>query len=253
MKYSIISWNVNGIRAINKKGFREWILNENPDIFCAQETKAQKDQLTDEIINIGNYSSYFHSAEKKGYSGVATYTKPNPISVNYGFGDKNFDNEGRTLVTDYGNFKLYNIYFPNGQRSDDRLNYKLKFYESFLKTIQNQDENIIICGDVNTAHKEIDLARPKENKNVSGFLEIERKWIDKLIDNGFVDTFRLFDLSPDNYTWWNMRTRARDRNVGWRIDYFFASEKLMSNIDNAQILSDVTGSDHCPVKLELSF
>ncbi len=131
MKYSIISWNVNGIRAINKKGFREWILNENPDIFCAQETKAQKDQLTDEIINIGNYSSYFHSAEKKGYSGVATYTKPNPISVNYGFGDKSFDNEGRTLVTDYGNFKLYNIYFQNGQRSDDRLNYKLKLYESF--------------------------------------------------------------------------------------------------------------------------
>ena len=198
MKYSIISWNVNGIRAINKKGFKEWILNENPDIFCAQETKAQKDQLSDEIINIGNYSSYFHSAEKKGYSGVATYTKPEPISVNYGFGDKYFDSEGRTIVTDYGDFKLYNIYFPNGQRSDDRLDYKLKFYESFLKTIQNQDENIIICGDVNTAHKEIDLARPKENKNVSGFLEIERKWVDKLIDSGFVDTFRLFDLSPDN-------------------------------------------------------
>ena len=253
MKYSIISWNVNGIRAINKKGFNEWLLTENPDIFCAQETKAQQSQLSDEITKIGEYKSYFHSAEKKGYSGVATYTKPKPNSIEHGFGDSSFDNEGRTLVTTYDDFKLFNIYFPNGQRSDERLQYKLDFYKSFLNIIKKNPDNIIICGDVNTAHKEIDLARPKENSKISGFLEIEREWIDQLIDAGFVDSFRLFDLSPNNYTWWNMRSRARDRNVGWRIDYFFVSKNLVSNINDSDILSDVMGSDHCPVKLDLSF
>jgi len=148
---------------------------------------------------------------------------------------------------------LFNIYFPNGQRSDERLQYKLDFYKSFLNIIKNNPDNIIICGDVNTAHKEIDLARPKENSKISGFLEVEREWIDQLIDAGFVDSFRLFDLSPNNYTWWNMRSRARDRNVGWRIDYFFVSKNLVSKINDADILSDVMGSDHCPVKLDLSF
>ena len=256
MKYTLISWNVNGIRAIYKKGFSDWLLKENPDVFCAQETKAQKEQLLDEIINIGDYKSYFHSAEKKGYSGVATYTKIKPKSVIYGFGDDHFNNEGRTIVTDFGDFKLFNIYFPNGQRSEERLQYKLDFYDSFLEILKKSNDNnekIIICGDVNTAHKEIDLARPKENSKVSGFLDIERQWVDQLIDNNFIDSFRLFDLSPDNYTWWNMRTRARDRNVGWRIDYFFVSENLIENIEHATILNEITGSDHCPVKLEMNF
>lgn len=256
MKYTMISWNVNGIRAIYKKGFSDWLLKENPDVFCAQETKAQKEQLSDEIINIGEYKSYFHSAEKKGYSGVATYTKIKPKSVNYGFGDDYFNNEGRTIVTDFGDFKLFNIYFPNGQRSEERLQYKLDFYDSFLEILKKSNDNnekIIICGDVNTAHKDIDLARPKENSKVSGFLDVEREWVDQLIDNNFIDSFRLFDLSPDNYTWWNMRTRARDRNVGWRIDYFFVSENLIENIEHATILNEITGSDHCPVKLEMNF
>ncbi|SVA96533.1 uncharacterized protein METZ01_LOCUS149387, partial [marine metagenome] len=149
-----------------------------------------------------------------------------------------------------------NVYFPNGQRSDERLQYKLDFYDSFIDQIiklKNDGHKIVICGDVNTAHKEIDLARPKENSNVSGFLPIERQWIDKLIENNFVDTFRLFDKNPDNYTWWNMRTRARDRNVGWRIDYFFVSDNLVNNVKSSSILSDVMGSDHCPIKLNLSF
>ena len=231
MNYSLISWNVNGIRASYKKGFKDWLLEENPDIFCAQETKANFDQLPSDLVNIADYISYFHSAEKKGYSGVAVYSKYKPEQFSSGFGDTFFDNEGRTIIVNFKEFILFNVYFPNGQRSD----------------------KIVICGDVNTAHKEIDLARPKENSNVSGFLPIEREWIDKLIDNNFIDTFRLFNGEPDNYTWWNMRTRARDRNVGWRIDYFFVTENLVNNVKNSSILSDVMGSDHCPIKLNLSF
>ena len=159
-------------------------------------------------------------------------------------------------IVNFKDFILFNVYFPNGQRSDERLQYKLDFYDSFIDQIiklKNDGHKLVICGDVNTAHKEIDLARPKENSKVSGFLPIERQWIDKLIENNFVDTFRLFDKNPDNYTWWNMRTRARDRNVGWRIDYFFVSDNLVKNVKSSSILSDVMGSDHCPVKLNLSF
>ena len=256
MNYSLISWNVNGIRASYKKGFKDWLLKENPDIFCAQETKANIDQLPSDLVNISDYISYYHSAEKKGYSGVAIYSKYKPEQFSFGFGDTFFDNEGRTIIVNFKDFILFNVYFPNGQRSDERLQYKLDFYDSFIDQIiklKNDGHKIVICGDVNTAHKEIDLARPKENSKVSGFLPIERQWIDKLIENNFVDTFRLFDKNPDNYTWWNMRTRARDRNVGWRIDYFFVSDNLVKNVKSSSILSDVMGSDHCPVKLNLSF
>ena len=256
MNYSLISWNVNGIRASYKKGFIDWLLKENPDIFCAQETKANIDQLPSDLVNIADYISYFHSAERKGYSGVAVYSKYKPKQFSSGFGDKYYDNEGRTIIVNFKDFILFNVYFPNGQRSDERLQYKLDFYDSFIDQIiklKNDGHKIVICGDVNTAHKEIDLARPKENSKVSGFLPIERQWIDKLIENNFVDTFRLFDKNPDNYTWWNMRTRARDRNVGWRIDYFFVSDNLVNNVKSSSILSDVMGSDHCPIKLKLSF
>ncbi len=251
----IISWNVNGIRAIHKKGFTDWVLYENPDILCLQETKATPEQLPEDLLNINSYNSYFSSSSiKKGYSGVAVYSKLKPVNIKPGFGIPKFDVEGRTLILDFNDFILFNIYFPNGKMSDERLQYKLDFYESFLeyaKKLMQQDKKLIICGDVNTAHKEIDLARPKENENTSGFLPIERKWIDKFLSSGFVDTFRMFNDQPGNYTWWDMQTRARERNVGWRIDYFFVSENLKSYVKNAFILSEVMGSDHCPIGIEI--
>ena len=250
----ILSWNVNGIRAAYKKGILDWFKKENPDILCLQETKAHPEQLTDDLLNVNGYKSYFSSAEKKGYSGVVTYTKQEPLKTTNGIGIKKFDSEGRFIITEYNNFILFNIYFPNGKASKERLQYKMDFYDTFLKHVKKllkQNKKIIICGDVNTAHKEIDLARPKENEKISGFLPEEREWIDKFLSSGFVDTFRLFNSEPGNYTWWDMMTRARDRNVGWRIDYFFVSENLKDKIKSAFILPDVMGSDHCPVGIEL--
>jgi len=255
-KFRILSWNVNGIRAAYKKGFVHWLPKENPDIICLQETKAMKEQLPDDLINVGEYNSYFSSAERKGYSGVATYSKAEPVSVSTGMGIKKFDSEGRFLISDFGEFILFNIYFPNGKAKKERLQYKMDFYDSFLKHLNKltkQGKKIAVCGDVNTAHKEIDLARPKENSKISGFLPEEREWIDKLLQAGFIDTFRMFNDKGENYTWWDMMTRARDRNVGWRIDYFFISENLSSNLKSASILPDVLGSDHCPVGIELKF
>lgn len=252
----MVSWNVNGIRAIAKKGFHEWLSKENPDILCIQETKAWPEQLDDTLLNIGGYKSYFAQGIKKGYSGVAIYTKEEPINVTVGLGIEKFDNEGRTLILEYPNFVLYNIYYPNGKRDDERLQYKLDYYEAFQKhavEYKNNGKNIIVCGDVNTAHKEIDLARPKANEKVSGFLPIERSWMDRFFADGFIDTLRMFNDAPEIYTWWDMVSRARDRNVGWRIDYFFISESLKSNIKNAFTLPDVMGSDHCPVGIEVEF
>ena len=253
-KYKMISWNVNGIRAVAKKGFHEWLKKESPDILCIQETKAWKEQLDDSLLNINGYKSYFAQGIKKGYSGVAVYTKEEPVKVTEGLGIEKFDNEGRTMVLEYPNFVLYNIYYPNGKRDGGRLQYKLDFYDAFHEhalTYKKKKKNIIICGDVNTAHKEIDLARPKANEKVSGFLPVEREWIDKFLSDGFIDTLRLFNDSPEIYTWWDMVTRARERNVGWRIDYFFISESLKKNIKNAFTLPDVMGSDHCPVGIEV--
>jgi exodeoxyribonuclease-3 len=254
--YRLLSWNVNGIRAIYKKGFLDWFKKENPDILCLQETKAHPEQLTDELKDVNGYGSYFSSAEKKGYSGVVTYTKEKPINFKQGIGIKKFDSEGRFIVTEFKDFILYNIYFPNGKASKERLQYKMDFYEAFIKhckKLLKQDKKIVVCGDVNTAHEEIDLARPKENFKTSGFLPEERKWIDKFIAAGFIDTFRMFNKDPENYTWWDMITRARERNVGWRIDYFYASENLKANIKSASIHSTIMGSDHCPIELELKF
>ena len=255
-KLRLISWNVNGIRAIQKKGFIDWLKNENPDILCLQETKAHPDQLDDVLKNVDGYSAYFSSAEKKGYSGVVTYTKLKPLSVQNGLGVKKFDSEGRFIITEFDEFTLFNIYFPNGKASDERLQYKMEFYETFLKhckKLLKEGKKIIVCGDVNTAHKEIDLSRPKENSVISGFLPQEREWIDKFLAAGFVDTFRIFNKEPEQYTWWDMVTRARERNVGWRIDYFYISENLKDNIKSASINSSVMGSDHCPVEIELKF
>ncbi|WOF15934.1 exodeoxyribonuclease III [Methanoplanus sp. FWC-SCC4] len=251
----IISWNVNGLRAIAKKGLLDFISKEDPNIICLQETKAHEDQLTSSIRHPKGYFSYFSSAtEKKGYSGVAIYSKEEPELIKTGFGKTRFDSEGRILIAGYPDFILYNIYFPNGKASDERLRYKLEFYEECLNVFKEQQDagkNIIICGDFNTAHKETDLARPKQNSGISGFLPEEREWIDRLLKSGFVDTFRLFTKEGGYYSWWDLKSKARDRNVGWRIDYFFADEKLVPNIKSSSMLSNIMGSDHCPVTLEI--
>ena len=253
-KIRILSWNVNGIRAAHRKGFLDWLKKEQPDILCIQETKAHPEQLPDELLNVEGYRSYFSSAVKKGYSGVAIYTKIEPKSVKKGFGIEKFDSEGRILIAEYPEFILFNIYYPNGKAREERLNYKMEFYDAFLKYVdklKKKGKNIIVCGDVNTAHKEIDIARPKENEKISGFLPKEREWIDKFLSHGYLDTFRMFNQEPDNYTWWDLMTRARERNVGWRIDYFYISESLKKKIKDAFIMPDVMGSDHCPIGIEI--
>ena len=254
MEIRILSWNINGLRAVHKKGFIEWFLTENPDILCVQETKATKDQLPRVLKSIPGYHAYFCEAEKRGYSGVAIYSKIKPKNVEYGFGILKFDNEGRILVADYGNFILLNIYFPNGKMSAERLAYKLEFYDALLdyaNKLKEAGKNLIICGDLNTAHKEIDIARPKANEKISGFLPEERAWIDKFISHGYVDTFRMFNKNPEQYTWWSYRTRARERNVGWRLDYFFVNEEFKDRIKSSYTLKEVRGSDHCPVGLDV--
>lgn len=254
MKVKLASWNVNGIRAISKKGFFEWVDKSRPQIIGLQETKISEDQLTDQLTLLKGYHSVFNHAEKRGYSGVAIYSKERPISVKHGFGIPRFDKEGRTLIADFGEFLLYNVYFPNGKSSPERLKYKMQFYEAFLKHIkkvQAEGKKLIICGDFNTAHKEIDLARPKDNTDISGFLPEERAWMDKLTKAGYLDTFREFNQNPHHYSWWHMMTGARARNVGWRIDYFFASDNLRSLLSHADIESEIMGSDHCPVTLTL--
>jgi len=250
----ILSWNVNGIRAAYKKGLFKWIKKESPDILCIQEIKALPEQVPQQLKNIPGYNIFWHSAERKGYSGVVTFTKEKPIDVKKGFGIDKFDIEGRTLITEFPSFMLFNIYFPNGKKNQERLDFKLDFYDTFLAYADNikaKGKNIIVCGDFNTAHKEIDLARPKENEKVSGFLPIERAWIDTFIDHGYVDTFRHFNNKSDQYSWWDMKTRARDRNVGWRIDYFFINKEFMSHVKKAFIHQDIMGSDHCPVGIEI--
>jgi exodeoxyribonuclease-3 len=250
-----VSWNVNGIRAAYKKGLADRIKELDADFICLQETKAQVEQLGTEIRNITPHQSYFSSAERKGYSGVAIYTKHEPIEVSYGMNIPKFDQEGRVLRLDYDDFSLFNIYYPNGGASVERLAYKLDFYEAFLEQIRPMVEagrKLIICGDVNTAHKEIDLARPKQNQNISGFLPQERAYLDRFLENGLVDTFRIFHQEEEQYTWWDMKTRARDRNIGWRIDYFFITQNLLDSMKNAFILPEVMGSDHCPIGIELA-
>ncbi|MFH1197200.1 MAG: exodeoxyribonuclease III [bacterium] len=252
----LISWNVNGIRAVAKKGFIEWFNNENADVVCLQETKAWEDQLEDSLKNIPGYFSFFSEAEKKGYSGVAIYTKEEPIKVGKGFGIPKFDSEGRILIAEFKEYVLYNIYYPNGKMSPERLQYKMDFYEAFQNhavAMRNEGKKIVICGDVNTAHKEIDLSRPKENEKTSGFLPMERAWIDRFLAEGFLDSLRLFTDEPGLYSWWDLVTRARERNVGWRIDYFYISDNLKRNIKNAFIQPEVMGSDHCPIGIELKF
>ena len=250
----LLGWNVNGIRAIEKKGFLQWLAHESPDILCLQETKAHPEQLEEKLLKPNGYVSFWSAAEKKGYSGVGIYSKIQPKSVTEGLGVKEFDAEGRTLMADYGDFILFNIYYPNGGAGNKRVPFKMKFYDAFFKkaeALRKSGKKLIITGDVNTAHTPIDLARPKENEKNTGFLPEERAWVSKFVDAGYIDTFRHFNKDPNHYTWWDYKTAARQRNVGWRIDYFFVTENLLPRLQKAFILKDVLGSDHCPVGIEI--
>ena len=250
----LISWNVNGIRAATKKGFLNYLNQEEPDILCIQESKAHKEQLTSEILEDHGYYTYWHSGIRKGYSGVATFCKDEPLYIQEGLGIEKYDVEGRVLITEHENFLLYNIYFPNGQKDEFRLKYKLDFYDDLLPIINEQVESgnsVIVTGDWNTAHKPIDLARPQDNIKTSGFMPIEREKLDNYINSGWVDTFRLFHDEPERYSWWTYRFGARERNIGWRIDYFFVNNDLKEICLDADIHPEILGSDHCPVSLTL--
>lgn len=254
----IISWNTNGLRAtVKQDNFTPLFAFNNPDIVCFQETKCEPDQLDEKTRNLKGYNSYFsYSKNKKGYSGVAIYSKVKPEKVEDGIGIKKFDDEGRTIVAYYKNFVLINCYFPNGGGGPERLKYKLEFYDAFLEFInklKKKGHHPIFCGDINTAHEEIDLARPKENIENTGFLPIERAWMDELVNNGWVDVFRnLYPNKKEVYTYWDQKTRARERNVGWRIDYFFINQSLIKKVKSFKTMSDYYGSDHCPIMIDIS-
>lgn len=256
----LASWNVNGIRACVKKGFKEWLSDPNflHHIVCLQETKAQDDQVMDTLNELSDYYIYSSSAVKKGYSGVALLSKKSlgKPKVTLGLGVKKFDDEGRLIIAEYKNFIVFNGYFPNGQRDHGRVPYKLSFSRAVVKKAlelkEQTGKEVIICGDINTAHKEIDLKNPKTNKDTTGFLPRERKWIDELLQQGFVDCFREKNGdAPEHYTWWTYRGDCRERNIGWRIDYFFTSIGLKKKISNCFHRPEVMGSDHCPIYLEI--
>ncbi|NIQ03910.1 MAG: exodeoxyribonuclease III [Nitrospinaceae bacterium] len=251
----IISWNVNGIRAAVKKGFLDWLAQTSPDVVCLQETKAHPDQVDPHVAHPEGYHAFWHPARRKGYSGVATFTKKKPREVHWKMGIERFDVEGRYLRHEFPQFDLLNIYFPNGTSGDERLQYKLDYYDAFLEhceALRAEGRELVICGDVNTAHKAIDLKNPRQNEKNSGFLPIERAWMDKFVAHGYIDTFREFNQEPDQYSWWTYRANARERNIGWRLDYFFVTEGLLKRVKDAFITPEVMGSDHCPVGLVIT-
>ncbi len=250
-----LTWNVNGIRAVHKKGFMEFFQGLQPDVLCIQETKAQPDQVPQELAEIPGFHFLMHSAQRKGYSGVATWSRGQPQEVRLGVGAPEFDAEGRVLVTRHGGIYLYNIYFPNGGGGPERLEYKKNFYFHLHDVFERHlaaGEPLVVCGDFNTAHEPIDLARPRENEKNSGFMPVEREWLETYFSLGLVDIFRrLHPGEPGHYSWWDVRTSARDRNLGWRLDYFMISSDLVDRVEDCRILPEVTGSDHCPVMLTL--
>lgn len=250
---SIISWNVNGIRAVEKKSFIPWLVSTNADVVCIQETKAKPEQLSEELLNPAGYKSYFSSAKKPGYSGTAIYSKIEPEQV-ITMGIDEFDDEGRTTAAIYKNVAVISAYFPNSQDAGARLPYKLAYCDAMLNFCDNlvkQGKNIVLCGDYNIAHKPIDLANPKNNENNPGYLPEEREWMTKFTNSGYVDTFRHFCTESGKYTWWSYRFHAREKNIGWRIDYQCVNESFLPCIKSSTILADVFGSDHCPIKLEI--
>ncbi|UGQ17322.1 exodeoxyribonuclease III [Borrelia sp. RT1S] len=252
---NLISWNVNGIRALLKKGFLDFVKKYNPDILCLQETKACMEHLPRELINVEAYFSYFSKSTIKGYSGVGIYSKIEPIRVE-NMGREIFDKEGRGLIAHYRDFVLINAYFPNSQSFRKRLQFKLDFLTNLrdiVNSFTNSGKNLVVCGDFNIAHTEIDLSNPGISRDSAGYYVEETTWMDSFLNGGYVDTFRMFNKNPDNYTWWDYKTRARERNVGWRIDYFIVNEVLKSRIKGALILNEVMGSDHCPISLHLDW
>lgn len=251
----IVTWNVNGLRAGLRKGIWQWVEAQSPEVLCLQEIKVKPGQLTEEqsiLIAEGYHNIYYNPAARAGYSGVATFSKVEDMAVDFGLGDDLFDVEGRVIQTRLPDFILFNVYFPNGGRDLSRLKYKLDFYARFLEIcdrLHDNGERIVVCGDFNTAHREIDLRNPKQNETTSGFLPVERAWIDRYLDHGLVDVYRA--LYPDRiqYTWWTYRFSARERNIGWRLDYFMVSESLFPQVKDCIIHYEVQGSDHCPVSL----
>lgn len=251
----LISWNVNGIRAVHKKGALDNLFALGADIIGIQETKSVPDQLSKAVLEPSGYFSYFDSAKiRKGYSGVAVYSKVKPEKIEYGLGKHEYDEEGRCLTLHFKDFVFVTAYFPNGGRDEEHFQFKLRYYDMFLKHIQGLEkkyDKIIFCGDLNVAHNEMDIARPKENAKSIGFLPVERVWVDRVGKAGFVDTFRELHPKEVKYSWWDQKTKSRERNVGWRIDYFFVNKKLVKNIMKADILSNFLGSDHAPTLLEI--
>jgi exodeoxyribonuclease-3 len=250
----IITFNLNGIRSAINKGFYEWVEKELPDVLCIQETKAQPDQIDILKFKELGYETYIHSAEKKGYSGVAIFTKEKPDFVKSGIGISKFDAEGRLLRVDFGDITLINSYFPSGTMGDVRQAVKMEYLESFQKFIdklKKERPNIIVSGDFNICHKEIDINKPENKKGVSGFLPEEREWVTQFLESGFIDVFRYFDPSPEKYTWWSYRARAREKNLGWRIDYHMVTNSLKSRLKDTVIFNEVYMSDHCPVLVDI--
>lgn len=242
----LVSWNVNGIRAAIKNGFCDAVAKMDPDVLCLQETKAIQEQIT---VDLPGYLQYWNSADKRGYSGTAVFSKIEPISVSCGMGMPEHDREGRIVTLEFGAFFLVNVYTPNAQHGLTRLDYRMKWDAHFLSYLKRLEalKPVIFCGDLNVAHKEIDLKNPKSNIHNPGFTPEERSSMDRYAENGFIDTFREFNTEPGNYTWWSYRFNAREKDIGWRIDYFWISASLRGSLLDAFIVKDVTGSDHCPV------
>jgi exodeoxyribonuclease-3 len=249
----IITWNVNGLRAILGKGNLDWVLSQEADVICLQEIKARPDQIERELLQpFAGYQLIWNAAERPGYSGVLTLTRRSPLEIRLGIGVDEFDGEGRLIATRYPGFWLYNIYFPNGQRDYGRLDFKLRFYETLLdqcQALHGAGERLILTGDFNTAHNDIDLRNPKENAETSGFMPVERAWIDRYLEHGFMDAYRALYPERVQYTWWTYRFNARPRGIGWRLDYYLVSEALYSSVGDVIVHEDVPGSDHCPVTL----
>lgn len=247
----LISWNVNGLRAVWQKGFPDFFKEADADIFCLQETKMQEGQLD---VDFEGYYQYFNSAVRKGYSGTAIFTKNKPLAIKYDIGIEEHDQEGRVITLEFENFYMVNVYTPNSKSELERLEYRQKWEDDFRTYLLNLDKQkpVILCGDLNVAHQEIDLKNPKTNRRSAGFTDEEREKMTELLEAGFTDTFRyLYPTKENAYTWWSYRMRAREKNVGWRIDYFIVSNRLQPNIKEAKILSEVMGSDHCPVELQI--